>query len=215
MAGFGIIRRYEENGFKARMNLNSKYFDMIRMSRRREPIAEANRRVCDWPDCDQTAAYPAPAGPRQSQQRHFCFEHVRQYNQSYDFFEGLSDEDIEAYRRGATTGHRPTWSMGARRAIPDAGGWRISDPLEIMGHAGPVAGELRRRADGTHVTSGQRRALQVLDLEDTASAKDVKQRFKQLVKKYHPDTNGGDRRHEARLQKVIKAHDFLKASGFC
>jgi len=55
----------------------------------------------------------------------------------------------------------------------------------------------------------------VMDLPDNASADDVRKKFKILVKQYHPDANGGDRSFEDKLQSVIQAHDYLKASGFC
>ena len=57
--------------------------------------------------------------------------------------------------------------------------------------------------------------LDILDLDASATAEDVRAAYKSLVKKLHPDANGGDRKHEERLQRVIKAHEYLKASGFC
>ena len=191
------------------MNLKSKYFDMIRAERRSETAADHTPR-CDWPDCDAAAPHPAPMGPREAGKRHFCPEHIGQYNMSYDFFEGMSSEDVEKYRMGATTGHRPTWSLGARRGAP--GSWQFEDPLEIMAHAGPVAGET---VNGRRVSTGQKRALDILDLDASATVEDVRLTYKSLVKKLHPDANGGDRKHEERLQRVIKAHEYLKASGFC
>ncbi len=194
------------------MNLNSKYFDMIRLSRRVQPMQAATRR-CDWPDCNEAGEHPAPAGPRAEGRRHFCFDHAHQYNQSYNFFEGMSDTDIENYQRNATTGHRPTWSLGARRAkSAQKNDWQFEDPLEIMRHAGPVAGEQRKQR---RLSSGQERALTMLGLSETATREDVRKHYTLLVKKYHPDANQGKRTHEAELQKVIKAHDYLKASGFC
>ena len=129
---------------------------------------------------------------------------------SYDFFEGMSSEDVEQYRMAATTGHRPTWSLGVRRGAPE--NWQFEDPLEIMAHAGTVSGETIR---GRRASTGQKRALDILDLDIKATAEDVRVAYKSLVKKFHPDANGGDRKHEERLQRVIKAHEYLKASGFC
>ncbi len=198
------------------MNLGSKYFDMIRMSRRDEKKrAQVGKHtaLCDWPSCGEAAGYPAPAGPRENGRRYFCYEHVREYNRSYNYFEGMSSDDAESFRRAAQTGHRPTWAMGTRRARgAKAEDWQFHDPLELMSHAGKVEGE----ATGpSGVTMGQKRALEVLELPETASAEDVRKRYKVLVKQYHPDANGGQRTHEEQLQSVIQAHDYLKASGFC
>lgn len=197
------------------MNLNSKYFDMIRAAKREDKKARVGAHIerCDWPDCNEQAGYPAPAGPRESGRRNFCYTHVAEYNRSYNYFEGMSNDEAERFRRAAQTGHRPTWAMGARRARgAKAEDWQFQDPLELMAHAGYVPGE----AQGpSRVTSGQKRALTVLDLPETAKSEDVKKRFKLLVKQYHPDANGGDRAHEEQLQAVVQAHDYLKASGFC
>ncbi|HCV48526.1 MAG TPA: molecular chaperone DnaJ, partial [Rhodobiaceae bacterium] len=32
---------------------------------------------------------------------------------------------------------------------------------------------------------------------------------------FHPDANSGDRSYEEKLNKVIQAYNYLKASGFC
>ena len=214
MSEFVTLRSLQDIGTGQPMNLNSKYFDMIRTARREQrALPGESRQMCDWPECRDTGEYPAPAGPRSSEKRHFCYAHVAQFNRSYNYFEGMSDDDAERFRRAAQTGHRPTWAMGARRARGSrAEDWQFHDPLELMQHAGAVAGE----ATGpSRVTAGQKRALTVLDLPETAKPEDVRKRYKLLVKQYHPDANGGDRRHEDDLQSVIQAHDYLKASGFC
>ena len=199
------------------MNLNSKYFDMIRAAKRqpsRAPTA-SQQKFCDWPDCRENGDYPAPAGPRSSEKRHFCYDHVRDYNRSYNYFEGMSDSDAESFRRAAQTGHRPTWTMGTRRARGSrAEDWQFHDPLELMTEAGGTGPSPHREA-GPRVTAGQKRALDVLELPETAGPDDVRKRYKLLVKQYHPDANGGDRSHEEQLQSAIQAHDYLKASGFC
>ena len=59
-----------------------------------------------------------------------------------------------------------------------------------------------------------RKALDVLGLEVDASAAEVKTRFKALVKRHHPDANGGDRSCEDRLREIIQAYNYLKSIGF-
>ena len=44
---------------------------------------------------------------------------------------------------------------------------------------------------------------------------DPKARFKELVKRHHPDANGGDRSSEERLVEVIQAYNYLKSAKFC
>lgn len=75
------------------MNLNSKYFDSIRATKRTDPVAKVEAK-CDWPACNEKAGYPAPAGRGESGKRHFCFQHIREYNKSYDFFEGMEADEV-------------------------------------------------------------------------------------------------------------------------
>lgn len=195
------------------MKLNSKYFDMIRIHRPQAMVGEQHVQ-CAWPACDEHASFPAPIMPGSKDRRFFCKAHIVEHNQNYNFFEGMSDNEAEAYRRGATTGHRPTWSLGARRARGEqAFDWQFHDPLEIMQHAGPVAGETRKT--GKSISPGQKRALAMLDLDETADDAAIRQQYKLLVKRYHPDMNGGERHFEDELNRVIQAYHYLKASGFC
>jgi curved DNA-binding protein CbpA len=38
----------------------------------------------------------------------------------------------------------------------------------------------------------------------------LRKRYSELVRRYHPDRNGGDRSHEARLGKVVEAYQLLR-----
>ena len=52
---------------------------------------------------------------REGQYFCFCLDHVREYNATYNYFNGMSDEAVLRYQKDALTGHRPTWKMGANR----------------------------------------------------------------------------------------------------
>ena len=193
------------------MKLNSKYFDGIRISKPGSKAVQTQQ-GCDWPECSNAGEYPAPVAPDSDEKRFFCLTHIKIYNKSYNFFEGMEQKDIQAYQRSAHTGHRPTWNMGSNRSAPGGrADWKFDDPLEIMKEKGIEAPS----EAGRHVTTGQKKALESLNLEPNCAPKDVKPRYKQLLKRYHPDVNGGDRSLEEKLNKVIKAYNFLKASGFC
>ncbi len=60
----------------------------------------------------------------------------------------------------------------------------------------------------------EQQALDTLGLDGTASLNEIKARYKELVKRHHPDANGGDRSAEERLRKVIQAYDYLRKSGY-
>lgn len=221
------------------VNLTSKYFDSIRIAPRKakglegpkaaENAARAAHR-CEWADCPKPATNRAPKTRANDNQPHqdsgfrwFCNEHIREFNQNYDYFQGMSDEEVAKFQRDARTGHRPTWGLGVNSAPeyrqgfeaaagPQARRRPIRDPYGLFGDdAKARASEPRKRTPRTL----ERQALDTLGLDENATLNDIKSRYKELVKQHHPDANGGDRSAEERLRKVIQAYDYLRKSGFC
>ena len=208
------------------MSTNSPLFDRIRVKPDQDRRLRAELPGCQWPSCKAPATHRAPKGRlRASEYWQFCLEHVREYNNSYNFFAGMSDEAVAQYQKDALTGHRPTWKMGsvggkraARRTAREFrnADWPADDPFSLFGEAGDRrAGHAPPAAEGRKIFNAQRRALDVLGLEADAKRADIKTRFKMLVKRHHPDANGGDRGSEARLREIIQAYNYLKTAGFC
>jgi hypothetical protein len=213
------------------MNLNSKYFDRIRISRPDEEPAEAAAPPCEWHGCGQLGGYRAPKGrEREGEYYNLCLDHVREYNKSYNYFAGMKDTDIAAYQRSASLGHRPTWTMGVNSDAAAAGsfqhpnhGWAaaFSDPFGIFG--GPRQWRRESAATGgaekaearRPLRNLERRSFATLDLDGGETGSEIKARYKTLVKQLHPDANGGDRSSEDRLRQIIQAYHYLKAAGFC
>lgn len=178
------------------------------------PVRPEVRRGCGKSDCRAEGSYRVPKS-RQRLEEHlwFCLEHAREHNERWDYFSGMSETEIEAFRVDAVTGHRPTWPLG-KRAAPTAGesGRTINDSHGLFGNGISDEGA-RRGAFVRPLTPMQERALDVLHLEAGAGLHQIKARYKELVKRYHPDTNGGDRGAEERLKRVIQAYGVLRASG--
>jgi DnaJ domain len=208
------------------MRQNSPLFDRIRVKPDPKGGLGAELPGCEWPGCNASATHRAPKGrERASEYWQFCLEHVREYNNSYNFFAGMSEDAIAKYQKEALTGHRPTWKMGsvggkrARRAAKvfrDAD-WSADDPFSLFGAWGARSGggHARSAPETRKIFNAQRRALDVLGLEADAKRADIKSKFKVLVKRHHPDANGGDRGSEARLREIIQAYNYLKSAGFC
>ncbi len=141
---------------------------------------------------------------REGQYFCFCLDHVREYNATYNYFNGMTDEAVRSYQKEALTGHRPTWKMGANRG----------DPMSRGAHGGFAAdGVGAKRAARRQPRHGvvALKALYVLGLDDDARPDEIKARYKELVKRLHPDANAGDRSNEARLQEIINAYNVLRS----
>lgn len=146
---------------------------------------------------------------REGQYFCFCLNHVREYNASYNYFNGMSDEAVARYLKEASVGHRPTWAMGAKRSFATAGGAYRTEPF------GATNARTRRQEAGRslrQLAPTSARALESLGLDETASPEVITARYKELVKRHHPDANGGDRSCEDKLREIIHAYKTLRAA---
>ncbi|WP_221795497.1 J domain-containing protein [Aquisediminimonas sediminicola] len=176
-------------------------------------------RACNHPGCPAAGEFRAPDpsgrkpgfdGPGDFQ--FLCLDHVRAFNQGYDFFRGMEPEDIMAAQAPYAGWERETRAFRPTAGVDNPPRWAdFADPLDAIGtrFRATMAAE---RKDGKMISPEDRKAMRVLGLETDADRKALRTRYSDLVRQYHPDRNGGDRRHEQRLQQVIEAYQTLKGS---
>jgi hypothetical protein len=201
------------------MKFDSPLFDGIRVKPDQDRRLRPDRPVCNWPGCAAASTHRAPKGRlREGEYWRFCLAHVREYNHSYNYFAGMSDDAVARFQKDAITGHRPTWKMGTdgrRGALGPNPTQAYADPFNVFAELG---GGTRPRPEPEReartIRNAERKALEVLGLEGAAKAPEIKARFKLLVKRHHPDANGGDRASEDQLREIIQAYNYLKSAGF-
>src|SRR5258705_13761979 len=143
------------------MKLDSPLFNRIRVKPELDRKPRGELPVCQWPGCEFEATHRAPKGRTHEREYwRFCLEHVREYNHSYNYFAGMSDDAVARYQKDAVTGHRPTWKMGM------VGGKRTgkSGSRRFFGYEGAddpfgMFGELGGRARQTDPREAERRAV--------------------------------------------------------
>jgi hypothetical protein len=180
------------------------------------------RSKCDHPDCPEPGLYPAPKGRDRLREFYwFCLEHVRGYNAAWNYYEGMAEPEIESHIRHDTVWQRPTWPLG-RWGSRRGHGFTLHDGF------GPVFGDGERDsgANGSRAETGSsardgasrgrltehERALAILELKWPVTLQEIKRRYKVLVKRLHPDANGGDKAAEEQLKVVNQAYSTLKNS---
>jgi hypothetical protein len=172
-------------------------------------------RACDHAGCRTPATTRAPKSRDMLNEHYwFCQPHAAEYNRSWDFFAGMSDQQVQEAQAARAVGDRPTWQFKASRFSREAAsfsakagtGQGYADPLGVFGAAKARAAEVPARRLGKL----ERTALADLDLSDEAQSAEIRARYTELVKRCHPDANGGDRSAESRLQRVIKAYKTLQ-----
>ena len=207
------------------MKLESSIFDSIRVKPGEDRRVKDKDPHCQWQGCPNAGTHKAPMGRgHEGKFFLFCIDHVREYNKSYNYFSGMSDDAIAKYQKDALTGHRPTWQMGVNGRLdkPDeaasgaAKTWQKqpNDAFGLFGKSGS-AGLAGRPPPKRRVRSLEKKAFDTLDMDETTDSEKIKTRYKELVKRHHPDANGGDRSSEERLRQIIQAYNVLKQSGFC
>ncbi len=202
------------------MKFDSPLFDGIRVKPGEDRRPRTAAHLCEWPGCQQPGTYRAPKGRgRDGEKWRYCLDHVREYNQSYNFFEGMSEEAVLKYQKDAITGHRPTWKVGTGKGNGDPGRFYAegaTDPFGVFHEIGARAGSGQStRSETRTVRNAERKAFDTLGLDPDTDKVAVKAKFKELVKRHHPDANGGDRSTEDRLVEIIQAYNYLKTAGFC
>jgi DnaJ domain len=207
------------------MKLDSKFFDRLRVKPDENRLLRDRFPACDHEGCTEPGLYPAPKGRgREGQYHRFCLDHVREYNKSYNYFSGLPDEEVIKHQKSDVIGHRPTWFIGAnawsrnkgkRNGAPPSGfahRFATDDPFGLFGEDAP-GGKAPGSGPERPFHKAERKCLRELNLEDGATKADIRARFKELVKRLHPDHNKGDRSSEDKLREVIQAYNYLRQAG--
>ncbi len=174
---------------------------------------EGHQQPCAHPGCTEPGEFRAPAGRGPSfdgpgDWRFLCLDHVREFNTGYNYFEGMSAEEIEAAQTPYGGWERQTRAFSANGSPPPR--WAdFVDPLDAIGARFRPAESSRK--DGRPLSEADRKSLRVLGLGTDADRNALRRRYAELVRRYHPDRNGGDRGHEKALQAVIEAYTQLKS----
>ena len=180
----------------------------------------ASERKCEWPGCTGKGNARAPKGSDRLNEFHwFCQSHAAEYNKAWNFFEGMDEAQSAAFNKQERYGHRPTWNFRSntgksaksakaskdfKEGFDDRYGLFSDSPDGKPAEAQPERRRLGRL---------QTMALETLGLDDVPSKGELKKRYAELVKRFHPDANGGDRSSEEQLGRVIRAYQILKNEG--
>lgn len=174
--------------------------------------SETSTRVCDFPGCQEAGKYRAPKAPDVLDEYYwFCQQHVREYNQNWSFFDGTTEAEINAQRSKDKVWERETKPMGD----PEARAWArlgIEDPHQVLGANGTKNPRRGSGSVGRRLPPTERRAVEILEVQDNATKTEIRKAYKALIKVLHPDINGGDRSQEEQLQLVVWAWEQVKDS---
>ena len=171
---------------------------------------------CARAGCDAPGEFRAPADGRRANfdgpgdWRWLCLDHVREFNAGYNFFEGMSTEEIESFQTPYGGWERQARAFAGDPSPPPK--WAdFADPLDAIGARFQRARAEPHRKDGRELSATDRKSLNVMGLGTDTDRRALRMRYAELLRRFHPDHNGGDRGHEKALQAVIEAYTHLKS----
>lgn len=160
--------------------------------------------ACDHVGCGEAGLYPAPKSRHNTNQRyHFCLEHVREYNKKWNYFDGFSQDQIYAQLQKDSGWDRPTW--------PSSISVKLEERLHAFIHKFTKDNSAKMPAAKTTL-SKEAQALQTLGLTPQSDTKSIKTRYRELVKKYHPDKNPNNPKAVERFKIISEAYMVLRST---
>lgn len=182
----------------ARKKRQSKYF---------APQANDNIHICDHKGCQKEGLYRAPKNKRLNDYYWFCLEHVREYNANWNYYANMSESEIENQVKYDTVWQRPSWKLG-EGGVSYAN--KIKDPFGVFEDIDSVSGADGKDKVYNYVDDPQEDwAFKTLNLYPPTNGQELRKRYKELAKKYHPDVTGGDKIAEEKFKEVSKAYKLL------
>lgn len=175
------------------------------------------------PGCREAGEFRAPGERRggfdgPGEWRWLCLDHVRAFNSGYDWFAGMSADEIYAAQAPAAGWRTESASFTPTAGVDGMPRWAdFHDPLDaIAARANGIKNRARREADvaaSGRFNRDEAAALETMGLGGDTDRTKLRRRYSELVRRYHPDRNGGDRRHEERLGRVVEAYQTLRKSA--
>ena len=163
---------------------------------------ESGTKRCAEDGCIAEGIYPAPKSRHKLRDYlWFCLDHVRAYNKSWNYYEGLQGAALEAEIRRATTWERPSWKF----ATGKPGDEMFDDAFNLFDFENREDGQQRQK-----LTPEEKRAWQIMRMTPVTDLEQLKKQYKELAKENHPDRNGGDEKAEERLKEINLAYDLIR-----
>jgi len=168
-------------------------------------------RLCDNEACENKGDYKAPKSRSNLNNYYFfCLKHVTEYNKSWDFYKGLSVDQIELSMRKDTVWDRPSWPLNGNPAnVINQLKEFLTNDYSLFEKEKEIQEFLRNKLVNENITEEERKSLTILELKMPISVDEIKKRYKKLVKIFHPDVNDNNKNAEKKFKEIAEAYKIL------
>ncbi len=166
----------------------------------------SKKQLCHEKGCSNAGEYMAPKSPNSNEKYFFCHEHIKLYNKRWNFFAGKSQKQIYDFQKNDFFEGRPT--------RPFSQGYGSKIKFEFKYDLDHEKIKFKRRNkfifnNNKKNNSKILKALEIFSLNDDFNEKMLKKRYKELVKKYHPDINKSLLDKDSKIKEINNAYNFL------
>ena len=165
------------------------------------------KNICDWKNCKEIGEYKAPIEKDNSKKyRMLCLEHVKEFNKNWNYFSGMNDEQVIEFIKSDMIWHKPTQSFSSSdNFFKILWNNALNDESQKLNNT-----ESLHHMKKFRFTSQDFQAFTILDIPAGIEWKKIRDKFKKLVKKFHPDMNAGNKKFEEKLKVITLAYTQLK-----
>ena len=165
--------------------------------------------TCEMPGCSDTAEHKAPKHRQLNEYYNFCFEHAKEYNKAWNFFDGMSNKEVEDHMIRSYYGDRPTWKYNAGDTPEDK---LYNAAQQTYNYSDEHTNTQEQQSNHFHGdrNTPEYEAMALMGLEPPVTLEKIKEKYKALAKKYHPDLNKDNPKAEELLKKINMAYTILK-----
>ena len=165
------------------------------------------KNICDWNNCSEEGPYRAPIEKDNSKRfRMLCLSHVREFNKNWNYFDGMNDSQICEFIKSDITWHKPTQSFGSSDNFFNI---LWNNALKEGMNKTKIKNQFDHMSQ-FKLNHNDVKAFSILGLSVGIRWEKVQEKFKKLVKKFHPDMNAGNKKYEDKLKIITLAYTQLK-----
>ena len=167
--------------------------------------------VCDHDNCNKNGEYKAPKSRSDLKNYYyFCLNHVKEYNKSWNFYKGLSVDDIELSLRKDIVWDRPSWPLnGHPNNILEQIRSFLNHDYSLMEKEKDLQNFLKNKIIDNNLTHEEQKSMDVLSLKMPINVEKIKKTYKKLVKIFHPDVNKENKDAEKLFKDINQAYRIL------